>query len=304
MGSAVLHKTSIAGIYEIAGPEGPSLPLVFDSPHSGTDYPEDFGYSCDFNILRKAEDTFVDDLFAEAPEVGAPLLKALFPRSYIDVNRRAEDIDPVLLEGGPDEGRSPAHMQPGPRSASGIGLIRRLVRPGIPVYNRSLSLAEIESRIGRCYHPYHTALESLLDTAWNRYGQVWHINCHSMPGQGAPFPLGIGVIGASAPDFVLGDRDGTTCDTHFTRSIRAFLEGLGYRVAVNDPYKGVELVRRYAAPAAGRHCLQIEISKALYMDEETCEKSRNYARLKADIGKLTAFCAEYAQERLLPLAAD
>ncbi|MEZ5919527.1 MAG: N-formylglutamate amidohydrolase, partial [Alphaproteobacteria bacterium] len=165
-------------IYTLTRPETPALPLIFDSPHSGTLYPEDFGYACDFHTLESAEDKYVDDLFASAPAFGAALLCAHFPRSYIDPNRSADDIDPALLAGLWD-GALP--IAPSPRSDAGIGLIRRLVRPGIPVYDRPLTSAEITARIERYYTPYHEALETLITEAHYNFGQVWHVNCHSMP---------------------------------------------------------------------------------------------------------------------------
>ncbi len=293
-----MYKTEIEGIYSLHKPENP-LPLVFDSPHSGHEYPADFDYSCGFHILEKAEDKYVDDLFSGSPKHGASLLCARFPRSYIDVNRCETDIDHELLEE-----LWPEESNPTPRSEAGIGLIRRLVRPGLPVYDRHLRVGEIKHRIDTYYRPYHNALQSLLDEAYDNFGQVWHINCHSMPSHSSfvsslrranPFKM---------PDFVLGDRDGTTCDPAFTRAVRDYIKKLGYSVTINDPYKGVELVQRYSAPAAGRHSLQIEINKSLYMNEETCEKHQGYKQLKYDLDKLTGFIADYAQSRLIPLAAD
>lgn len=291
----MLHKTSLRGIYTLTESKTP-LPLVFDSPHSGILYPDDFHYACDFKILEKAEDKLVDDLFISAPDYGAALLCADFPRSYIDVNRCEKDIDPDLL----DE-LWPHEIATTARSHAGIGLIRRLVRPGIPVYDRQLTSAEIRHRIESYYRPYHETLERLIEKAHYDFGAVWHINCHSMPSSdGQTFrasPL-------KSADFVLGDRDGTTCDPAFTRAVRDFLKGLGYRVAINDPYKGVELVRRYSAPATGRHSLQVEISRALYLNEQTYEKSSNYNKLKSDIEKLVRFCAMYVEMQKLPIAAD
>jgi len=290
-----LQKESIAGIYTLTRPKT-ALPLVFDSPHSGVVYPKDFDFACEFSILEKAEDKYVDELFANAPEQGAALLCADFPRSYIDVNRCERDIDIDLLEDiWPEEINATA------RSHAGIGLIRRLVRPGVPLYNRALKAAEIKARIENCYHPYHAALEKLIEEAHYTFGQVWHINCHSMPTQEShtfrATPL-------KAADFVLGDRDGTTCDIGFTHAVRDFLKGLGYRVSINDPYKGVELVRRYSSPATGRHSLQIEVARSLYMNEETYKKSANFNKMQSDIDKLVRFCAAYAQAQSLPMAAD
>jgi N-formylglutamate deformylase len=290
-----LHKETVPGIYTLLRPKA-ALPLVFDSPHSGTVYPADFRYACGFELLEKAEDKFVDELFASAPVHGASLLCAHFPRSYIDANRCEYDIDPDLLA---DEWEG--EMKTTSRSHSGIGLVRRLVRPGLPVYDRKLFSAEIRHRIETYYRPYHQALENLIEEAHYTHGHVWHINCHSMPSQDhqsfRASPL-------KSADFVLGDRDGTTCDPAFTRTVRDFLKGLGYKVAINDPYKGVELVRRYSAPFTGRHSLQIEVSRGLYLNEDNYKKSRDFNALKKDIDKLILFCADYVQAQSLPLAAD
>lgn len=290
-----IHKTGLDGIYTLLAPESP-IPLVFDSPHSGTMYPKDFDYACDFQLLERAEDKYVDDLFAHAPDVGAPLLCANFPRSYIDVNRCERDIDADLLEDV-----WPEELAPTPRSHAGIGLIRRLVKPGVPLYNRQLKSSEIKARIETYYRPYHDVLRGLIEDAHYNFGAVWHINCHSMPTQDSQ---SFRINPMLPADFVLGDRDGTSCSKEFTQYVRGFLRGLGYRVAVNDPYKGVELVRRYSNPATGRHSLQIEIARRLYMDESTYEKSGGFAGLQADLDKLMRFCADYVQSFSLPMAAD
>lgn len=289
-------------ILELHTPDDP-LPLIFDSPHSGTHYPQDFAYDCPLPLLRRSEDMFVDDLFADAPHQQACLLKALFPRTYIDVNRAETDIDPALMAPDTHWPYEDIPMQPTNRSDAGIGLIRRLVKPGQAVCKTPLTPAAIRHRIDRYYRPYHDCLENLLDSAHTRYGEVWHINCHSMPYAKAnkafrranPF---------TAPDFVLGDRDGTVCDPALTKMVKAFLEDKGYKVAINNPYKGVELVRRYSAPAEGRHSLQIEICKSLYMNEETFEKTKNFERLQQEMAALTAFLADQLQSTLLPIAAD
>ena len=281
------------------------LPLVFDSPHSGTLYPENFDYACAFEELEQAEDRYVDDLFSCVTDFGGTLLTAEFPRSFIDVNRSADDIDIDLIDGfWPEDKYGP--IDPSSRSDAGIGLIRRLVRPGIPVYNRNLTPEEIHARIKTYYHPYHTKLEELIEEAHYNFGEVWHINCHSMPSSSARprMPMGIRNFQARNADFVIGDRDGTTCDLDFRKSIADYLKSLGYHVSINDPFKGVELVQRYSNPARGRHSVQIEINKSLYMNELTGERSKNYDNLKTDIARLSAFIANYANARLIPKAAD
>jgi N-formylglutamate amidohydrolase len=272
------------------------VPVVFDSPHSGAHYPDDFAYCCPLKLLRQAEDAHVDALFAAAPLSGATLIAALFPRSYIDVNRAIDDIDLQLLD----------QTWPGPISASdrvrvGMGLVRRVCRPGLPMYDRPLSVAEIQGRIDRYYQPYHRAVADAVESAFARFGAVWHVNCHSMPSTGgARF-----VSNAwERADFVLGDRDGATCAAGFRRMVQNTLQRLGYNVRINDPYKGVELVKRFGRPQEGRHSLQIEINRRLYMNEETLERTAGFARLKRDIDHLIAAIAAYAGDQLTAAAAD
>ncbi|MGZ9097093.1 MAG: N-formylglutamate amidohydrolase [Micavibrio sp.] len=283
-------------VYSILKPEAPALPFILDSPHSGRIYPVDFNYSCPQAALERAEDNEVDLLFESAPRYGATLLCALFPRTYIDVNRAADDIDTELLAE-----RWPAPLNPSSRSYAGIGLIRRLVKPGQPVYNRALGVVEIRQRLDRYYHPYHAQLKTLLDAAHYDFGQVWHINCHSMPAIKLPVPHGILNL---QPDFVLGDRDGTSCHPDFTHMIRDNLRDMGYRVALNNPYKGVEIVRRSAHPAGGRHSIQMEISKSLYWDENKNRRSNNFNAMKDNLEKLVSGCADYISSNLVSMAAD
>jgi N-formylglutamate deformylase len=279
-----------------------ALPLVFDSPHSGINYPADFNYACDFSDLEQCEDRFVDDLFASAPLHGAAFLCANFPRSYIDVNRSPTDIDPQLMNDPWPHG----DIAPSARSDAGIGLIRRLVKPGVPVYDRMLPAREVRARIKNYYEPYHNALQKLIEDSHYDFGQVWHVNCHSMPSSSARPKRALSIAGRTAAeaDIVLGDRDGTTCAADFTHGLRDFFKNLGYAVTVNDPFKGVELVRRYSNPARGYHSIQIEINMRLYMDETTLRKNKNYEKIKTDIDRMIAFCADYARANLTSLAAD
>lgn len=287
-------------VYAIDKPKNP-LPVIFDSPHSGRTYPADFNHVCPSATLNACEDNYVDQLFSAVPQHNATLLTALFPRTYIDPNRAIDDIDPQLLA---QPWQGPA--SPTARSDAGIGLIRRLAKPGIPLYDRPLTQAEIQARIDNYYTPYHTALGQLITQAHYNYGQVWHINCHSMPGSTATPRRPIGMAGnTSKPvDFCLGDRDATSCDPSFTRAVRDHIKSLGYTVTINDPFKGVELIQQYSAPAQGRHSLQIEINKALYINEITGEKSKNFDRLKADITTIIGFITDHAESMLTPVTAD
>ena len=274
-------------VLELRGPSVPALPLVFDSPHSGTDYPEDFGHQAPMAAVRKAEDTYVDEIYDAAPAQGAALLRALFPRSYIDPNRAADDLDASMIEGD-----WPGRVMPSPKTALGLGLLWSRYPPGLPLYGRKLTVAEVRRRIETYHGPYHEALRRALDAAYARFGVVWHINCHSMPSVSNDMAAeGPGIPRA---DFTLGDRDGTTCAAEFTETVRAVLAAKGYRVTVNDPYKGSELIRAWSAPQAGRHSLLVEINRRLYMNEDTFEKTDGFAKLQADIRHLIAELAQLA----------
>jgi N-formylglutamate deformylase len=279
----------VEGVLFRRDPSAAEVPLVFDSPHSGTHYPHDFGFACPLPLLRMAEDTFIEELYGSAPAHGATLVAALFPRSYIDVNRSLADIDEALLDAP-----WPGPTAPSEKTRLGQGLVRRLARPGLPVYARALSVAEMQHRIRTYYEPYHAELQAAIDRLHGKFGVVWHIDCHSMPEKGNEMSSD---PGATRADFVLGDRDGTTCAAELTDFVARVLAGRGYEVKVNDPYKGVELVRRHGRPAENRHSLQIEVNRRLYMDEATLEKNAGYARLAADLDHLVAALASFAAER-------
>jgi N-formylglutamate deformylase len=260
------------------GPDVAAVPLVIDSPHSGEHYPVDFDHVPSRAIVRHAEDTHVARLYRAATRSGAALIEATFPRAYIDANRSLADLDPSMLaEPWPDP------VAPSRKTQQGIGLIWRVARDGMPMYGRALTVAEVRRRIEACYVPYHAAVTAELDLLHRAFGAVWHINAHSMPAIGdanADDP------GRARADVVLGDRDGTTCAPEYTALVADFFRGVGYSVAINDPYKGVELVRKHGRPAAGRHSLQIELNRRLYMNEATLLPNAHYADLEADLGRL------------------
>lgn len=271
------------------GPESVALPLVLDSPHSGEHYPDDFDHVPPRAIVRQAEDTHVARLYRAATGAGATLIEATFPRAYIDVNRSLVDLDALLLA---DDWPDP--VTPSRKTAQGIGLVWRIARGGAPMYDRKLTAAEVRGRIDRWYRPYHAALATELDTLHRAFGAVWHLNCHSMPAVGDANADDPGRVRA---DFVLGDRDGTTCAPAFTSLVAETVRGMGYTVAVNDPYKGVELVRRHGRPAERRHSLQIEIKRTLYMDEDSLEPNAGYARLERDLARLMDVVAGFVADR-------
>jgi N-formylglutamate deformylase len=260
-----------------------TTPLVLDSPHSGVDYPDDFGHACDRQLLRQAEDTHVEKLYDFAPALGIAWIEALFPRSYLDVNRNTTEID-VSMVGNvwPD----PVETDPQAlaKVRLGKGLLWRCTDDGLPLYARQLNVEEVRSRIERCWKPYHVAVAAAIGAAHARHGYSIHLNCHSMPAIAASHSTDYpGLVHA---DFVVGDRDGTSADPALSRKICEHLNSLGYSVDYNHPYKGVELVRRHGDPAHDRHSVQLEINRKLYMDERTLELNAGFAGLKDHLRSL------------------
>jgi len=266
---------------------GTHVPLVVDSPHSGTTYPADFDAAVPVTRLREGEDTFVDELYADAPAAGATLIAARFPRVYVDPNRSLLDIDASLLSSP-----WPGPAIPSRKTELGIGLIWRLLDTGESIYARKLTVDEVKRRIVEYHQPYQRAVKKALDEAHGHFGAVWHLDVHSMPAVSSK--ISEEGPGKSRPDFVLGDRDGTTCEAAFTQFVARTLEEMGYVVKLNDPYKGVELVRAFADPAAGRHSLQVEVNRRLYMDERTREKGPGFEKLRANLARLLQAVAQYA----------
>lgn len=271
-------------------PRSAPIPLVLDSPHSGTEYPADFDHLPSRAVVRQAEDTHVAELYAAAPGLGATLVEALFPRAYIDPNRNVADIDPELLIGA-----WPGPVAPSRKTELGIGLVWRLAHGGAPMYARKLAVAEVQRRILDYYEPYHRSVASALDERHREFGAVWHIDCHSMPAVG---DLMSDDPGRARADFVLGDRDGSTCEPEFTAFVAATLAATGYEVAINDPYKGVELVRKFGRPGERRHSLQIEVNRRLYMDEATLEPNAGFAPLQRNLTRLLEATAEFVSRRI------
>ena len=257
---------------------------MLDSPHSGTDYPQDFGYVCDLTTLRRAEDTHVEKLYSFVPALGMAWIEAHFPRSYLDANRNVTEIDTTMLSGAwPDElGELDAAVQS--KLRLGKGLIWRMTDDGFPLYDRLLNVAEVQARIDNCWQPYHAAVGSAIDAAHTRHGYSIHINCHSMPAisssHATDFP---GLVHA---DFVIGNRDNTTSSKELVLFIQEQLAQHGYSVEINHPYKGVELVRRYGKPEQHRHSVQLEINRKLYMDENSLAMHAGFAVLQGHLKSL------------------
>jgi len=267
--------------FHVASPGEQSVPFVYVSPHSGAHYAPEFlaASRLDPVTLRRSEDCFIDEVFGGAPGLGAPLLKALFPRAYLDPNREPWELDPQMFE---DE--LPAHVNTtSPRVACGLGTIARVVANGEEIYRRKLRYAEAARRVTELYQPFHGALGELIAQTRARFGYAVVVDCHSMPSLGAPNERD---FGRRRPDIVLGDRFGTACATALTDAAETVLRAQGFGVARNVPYAGGFTTHHYGRPAEGLHALQIEINRDLYMDEERIERRPGLAALKDRIDRL------------------
>ncbi len=291
MNSLSQHEPFAAAL-EILAPELQRVPLVFASPHSGCDYPGPFlaQSALDPMMLRRSEDSYVDQLYAAAPAHGAPLLKALFPRAYLDVNREPYELDPAMF----DEILPPYVKTDSPRVRAGLGTIARLVSSGAEIYNRKLSFAEAERRVRELYRPYHAARSELVDRTRQRFGYCILVDCHSMPSPGGDN------TGEGRVDFVLGDCFGSACHPGITRAVDAALRHRGYRVLHNTPYAGGFTTRHYGKPHLGVHALQIEVDRGLYMDEATHIPTSGFSTLRTDLTHLIAALAAFPARDLLP----
>ncbi len=267
-----------------AAPAGapPPTALVFASPHSGDIYPEDMTSAARLPVatLRASEDAFVDRIVAGTPALGATLIRARFARAYVDLNREPWELDPAMFDGDlPEYARGRTA-----RVAAGLGAIPRVAGEGRPIYARKLTFPEAQARIERAHRPYHDALDRQLAAARAAHGAAVLIDWHSMPAAAA---RGQRAKGGGPCDIVLGDRFGAACSPKLTALVERELEALGYRVVRNAPYAGGYTTEHYGRPARRTHALQIEINRALYMNETTREPNEGLTRLTADAEALT-----------------
>ncbi|GGA58623.1 N-formylglutamate amidohydrolase [Pelagibacterium lentulum] len=258
--------------FETIRPRRQVAPIVVNSPHSGRDYPKRFLAlsKLDERAIRQSEDAYIDEIFSRAPHLGVPMLRAHFPRAYLDVNREPYELDPRMFRD-----RLPDHFNTtSPRIAAGLGTIARIVSENRPIYRNLLSLDDAAMRIEGIYKPYHKTLQSLLTETLNRFGMAILIDCHSMP------RLSRG-NNRSAPDVVLGDRYGAACSPALVDLVETVLSGAGLKVARNRPYAGGHTTRTYGRPQYGVNALQIEFSRHLYMHEMTLAKHEGFAPLQS-----------------------
>ena len=282
--------------YHLAQPLSRTTSVVFASPHSGRDYPASFlrRSVLDAREIRSSEDAFVDQLFASVPSQGAPLLTATAPRAFLDLNRGPDELDPALVEGA----RRNAHN---PRIASGLGVIPRVVANGRQIYRGKLTLVEAHQRVTQYWRPYHDQLQMLLDQSINQFGEAILIDCHSMPHEALE---NMGPPGAGRPDVVLGDRFGATAGPLVVDQIEAAFVGAGLKVARNMPFAGAYIVQQYGRPARGQHAVQVEIDRALYMNEKTLEPSADFAAFRDLLARVIAVLAGIGRVPQVRVAAE
>lgn len=282
-----ISDLTIDGVLSVVAPRGPLVPMVFDSPHSGLDMPAGFRPAVSAERVRVAADTHVDDLFDTAPDLGAPLLKAHFPRSFLDVNRALLDMDTDILAGP-----WPHPVRESPTARRGMGLMWRYAWGNEPMHAAPISVAEAEGRIRTYWQPYHRHLAALLNAVYARFGRVYHLNCHSMTAVG--HAISSDPAGTLRADICLGDLNGAAASAEFVALIAETLRAEGLQVALNRPFRGAELVTAYSNPAHGRHSVQFEINRRLYMDEATRERTAGYADLKRVLARMNRVLARYA----------
>lgn len=273
-------------------PHRRAAPVIFASPHSGRDYPAEFVALARLDAigLRRSEDSFVDELFAAAPSHGMPLLAATFPRAFCDPNREPWELDPGMFEGPLPAWVNTASARVG----AGLGTIARIVASGEAIYRDKLPFAEAERRVAGYWQPYHDCLAALIEETRAEFGASLLIDCHSMPAHGTTSRAG-----ARGVDFVLGDAFGTSCTPLVTRRVEQVLTELGYVVRRNDPYAGGYVTRHYGRPRERVHALQIEIARALYMDEAKIERLPAFDTVRSDLSLLVATLAREAADLLI-----
>lgn len=276
--------------YFVARPRVAPLPIVFDSPHSGLTLPADFVTIAPRVAILSSWDAYVDELWAGVPERGGVLIGAHFPRAYIDPNRALTDIDAELLAEP-----WPTPIAPQKYTLRGMGLIRRYALPKVPLYDRKLSIAEVQHRIDAYYLPYRQALIDASEQVYARHGALWHIDCHSMKSQGNEMNAD---AGEARPDLVVSDRLGSSADPAFTHWVARHFTEAGYSVQVNQPYQGGDLLNAVSNPEQHRHSIQIEINRALYMDQTAFTKHAGFPTLKRDLDLFVDALADYVRAQL------
>ena len=275
--------------FELIRPFRQTAPVVFASPHSGRNYPAPFLKAARLDPLglRRSEDSFVEELFEGVPAIGLPLLAATFPRAYCDPNREPWELDPGMFA----DDLPPWVNTTSARVGAGLGTLARVVATGEAIYRDKLPFREAEFRVQSCWQPYHVMLEALIAETRAQFGACLLIDCHSMPANASR---------GAVPDIVLGDAHGTACAPRVTRHLEQVLSGMGYEVRRNDPYAGGYVTRHYGRPREGVHALQIEIARALYMDESRFTRRPGFDTLQRNLTAMAVCVAAEAPALLAP----
>jgi len=257
--------------------------IVFATPHSGRNYSQEFLDSTilDAHVIRASEDAFVDQLFQSVTAVGAPLLAALVPRAFVDLNRSCEELDPALIE----DLRTTVLSA---RVTSGLGVVPRVVAVGRPIYHGKISLGEAQARLQNVWHPYHQRLQALLDATHTKLGHVVLIDCHSMPHEA----VNPGLRSKISHEIIVGDRFGAAADPKITERVQAAFVRAGFRVSRNMPFAGAYISQHYGKPKRGQHVIQIEIDRSLYMDEASVEPLVDFADFQIRLHEVIREIAE------------
>jgi N-formylglutamate amidohydrolase len=281
--------------FEVLEPKACQGPVLFNSPHSGSTYPRNFLTTCRLDIatLRRSEDSFVDELISGVVRCGFPLMRAHFPRCFVDVNREPYELDPRMFEGRLPSFANTRSM----RVAGGLGTVARVVGDAQEIYGQRIPVDDALRRIESLYKPYHRALRRLFTHLQREFGAAVLIDCHSMPSTAGHRDE------RARPEFVLGDRYGTSCVGVVAEAVEKTLRALGYTVSRNKPYAGGFITEHYGNPAAGLHAIQLEINRALYMDERRYQRSSTFNRLAADMETLARRLGEIPLEQLRPYRA-
>jgi len=281
--------------FEIVEPAEWRAPIIFNSPHSGSVYPGEFlsASRIDLVALRRSEDSFMDELIGGLSGLGFPTVRVNFPRSYVDVNREPYELDPRMFAGRLPSFANTRSM----RVAGGLGTIPRVVGDGQEIYRERLSVDDALARIEALYKPYHRALRRLINKAHQAFGTVVVVDCHSMPS------IGVSRDEPRRPDMVIGDRYGTSCASLLPDMIEQTMSGLGYSVGRNKPYAGGFITEHYGNPASGLHAVQLELNRAIYMDERRRERSAGFARVADDFAALAEALASVPLGDLGPFQA-
>ena len=284
-----------ASAYRLTRPIRQETAVVFSSPHSGREYPADFIAASVLGAaqLRSSEDAFVDELFAAAARFGAPLLAARLPRAFVDLNRAPDEFDPALIEGAP-------RLAHNPRVSSGLGVIPRVVAGGRSIYRGKLARHEAEQRVAEVWHPFHAALRRLMTETHARFGEAILIDCHSMPHEAIEAHIRPGQL---RPDVVLGDRYGAAAAPWIIDQVEAAFRSAGLRTSRNSPFAGAYIAQAYGRPSSGHHVVQVEIDRALYMDEARVLPRPDFAEFRARLLPVVAELAAIGRTAL-PLAAE